>query len=41
MAIGRAHHFLIESGIRLKASLVSVSGEIRDAHDVACHISYG
>ena len=22
-------------------SLISVSGEIRDSHDVACHISYG
>jgi glutamate synthase (NADPH/NADH) large chain len=32
---------LIDAGIRLKASLISVSGEIRDSHDVACHISYG
>ncbi len=41
MVIGKVHHYLIDSGIRLKASLISVSGEIRDSHDVACHISYG
>lgn len=41
MVIGKVHHYLIEAGIRLKASLISVSGEIRDSHDVACHISYG
>ena len=26
---------------RLQASLIVASGEIRDAHDLACHISYG
>jgi glutamate synthase (NADPH/NADH) large chain len=41
LVIGKVHHYLIDSGIRLKASLISVSGEIRDSHDVACHISYG
>jgi glutamate synthase domain-containing protein 2/glutamate synthase domain-containing protein 3 len=41
MATGKVHHYLIDAGIRLKASLISVSGEIRDSHDVACHISYG
>ena len=41
MVVAKVHHYLIESGIRLKASLISVSGEIRDSHDVACHISYG
>ena len=41
MVIGKVHHYLIDAGIRLKASLISVSGEIRDSHDVACHISYG
>ena len=41
MVIGKVHHNLIDAGIRLKASLISVSGEIRDSHDVACHISYG
>ena len=25
----------------MKASLVVVSGEIRDSHDLACHIAYG
>ena len=41
MVTGKVHHYLIDAGIRLKASLISVSGEIRDSHDVACHISYG
>ena len=41
MVVGKVHHYLIDAGIRLKASLISVSGEIRDSHDVACHISYG
>ena len=41
MVVGRVHHFLIDSGIRLKASLISISGEIRDSHDVSCHIAYG
>ena len=41
MVIGKVHHYLIDAGIRLKASLISVSGEIRDSHDVACHIAYG
>jgi glutamate synthase (NADPH/NADH) large chain len=41
MVLAKVHHFLIEEGIRLKASLVVVSGEIRDSHDLACHIAYG
>ena len=41
MVLGKVHHYLIEEGIRLKASLVVVSGEIRDSHDLACHIAYG
>ena len=41
MVLAKVHHYLIEEGIRLKASLVVVSGEIRDSHDLACHIAYG
>ena len=41
LVAGTLHHFLIENGIRLKASLIVASGEIRDSHDLACHISYG
>ena len=41
LVTGTLHHFLIEKGIRLKASLIVASGEIRDSHDLACHISYG
>jgi glutamate synthase (NADPH/NADH) large chain len=41
LVIGTLHHYLIKKGIRLQASLIIASGEIRDAHDLACHISYG
>jgi len=41
LVTGTLHHFLIENGIRLKASLIVASGEIRDSHDLSCHISYG
>jgi len=41
LVTGTLHHFLIENGIRLKASLIVASGEIRDSHDLACYISYG
>jgi glutamate synthase (NADPH/NADH) large chain len=41
LVVGTLHHYLIKKGIRLKASLIVASGEIRDAHDLACHISYG
>ena len=41
MVLAKVHHYLIDEGIRLKASLVVVSGEIRDSHDLACHIAYG
>ena len=41
LAVGYLHHYLIEKGLRLKASIITVSGEIRDSHDVACHIAYG
>ena len=41
LVVGTLHHYLIDKGIRLKASLIVASGEIRDAHDLACHISYG
>ena len=41
LVLGRVHQYLINKGVRLKASLIVVSGEIRDAHDLACHIAYG
>ena len=41
LVVGKLHHYLIDSGIRLQASLIVASGEIRDAHDLACHIAYG
>ena len=41
LAVGAVHHRLIDEGLRLHASLVVVSGEPRDAHDVACLIGCG
>ena len=41
LAVGAVHHRLITSGLRLRASIVAVSGEPRDAHDLACLIGFG
>lgn len=41
LAVGAVHHHLIDSGLRLHASIIAVSGEPRDAHDVACLIGFG
>ena len=41
LAVGAVHHRLINSGLRLHASIVAVSGEPRDAHDLACLIGFG
>ena len=41
LAIGAVHHHLIRQGLRMRASLVSVSGEPREVHHIACLIGYG
>ena len=41
LAVGAVHHRLIEVGLRLRASIIAVSGEPRDAHDFACLIGCG
>ncbi|HUF16393.1 MAG TPA: glutamate synthase large subunit [Acidimicrobiia bacterium] len=41
LAIGAVHHHLIDAGVRGDASLVVVSGEPRDAHDIAALIGFG
>ncbi|MEA1904105.1 MAG: glutamate synthase large subunit [Actinomycetota bacterium] len=41
LAVGAVHHHLIDAGVRGAVSLVAVSGEPRDSHDVACLIGYG
>ncbi len=41
LAVGATHHHLIEEGIRLRASIVAVSGDPRDSHDLACLLGYG
>jgi glutamate synthase (ferredoxin) len=41
LALGAVHHCLIDEGVRGDVSLVVVSGEPRDAHDLACLIGFG
>ncbi len=41
LAVGAVHHHLIDEGIRMRASLICVSGETRDSHDLACLIGLG
>lgn len=41
LAVGSIHHALIEAGIRIKASMIVVSGEPRDSHDLAMLIAAG
>ena len=41
LAVGAVHHHLIDEGVRGDVSLVVVSGEPRDAHDLACLIGFG
>ncbi|MGA8039368.1 MAG: glutamate synthase large subunit [Acidimicrobiia bacterium] len=41
LALGAVHHHLIEEGVRGSVSLVVVSGEPRDPHDLACLIGFG
>ncbi len=41
LALGAVHHRLIDEGVRGDVSLVVVSGEPRDAHDLACLIAFG
>jgi len=41
LAVGAVHHRLIDEGIRMRASIVAVTGESRDSHDLACVIAAG
>ena len=41
LVVGAVHHHLIDAGIRGNVSLVVVSGEPRDSHDLACLIGLG
>ncbi|MDK1016292.1 MAG: glutamate synthase large subunit [Actinomycetota bacterium] len=41
LAVGAVHHHLIDTGQRLHASIIAVSGETRDAHDLACLVGFG
>ena len=41
LAVGAVHKHLIDRGVRLQVSIVAVSGETRDSHDLACLVAYG
>ncbi len=41
LVVGSVHHHLIDEGVRGQVSLVVVSGEPRDSHDLACLIGLG
>ncbi len=41
LALGAVHHHLIDEGVRGSVSLVVVSGETRDPHDLACFVGCG
>jgi glutamate synthase domain-containing protein 2/glutamate synthase domain-containing protein 1/glutamate synthase domain-containing protein 3 len=41
LAVGAVHHALIEAGVRIRASIMAVSGEPRDSHDLAMLIAAG
>jgi glutamate synthase domain-containing protein 2/glutamate synthase domain-containing protein 3 len=41
MAVGAVHHHLIDACIRMRTSLVAVTAEARDSHDLACLIGAG
>jgi glutamate synthase domain-containing protein 2/glutamate synthase domain-containing protein 1/glutamate synthase domain-containing protein 3 len=41
LALGAVHHHLIDQGVRGSVSLVVVSGEPRDPHDLACLVGFG
>ena len=41
VVVGAVHHRLIDAGIRMQASIVVVSGEPRDSHDLAMLIAAG
>jgi|FLYL01.1.fsa_nt_gi glutamate synthase domain-containing protein 2/glutamate synthase domain-containing protein 1/glutamate synthase domain-containing protein 3 len=41
LAVGAVHHHLIDQGLRMRASIVAVTGEARDSHDLACLLGVG
>jgi glutamate synthase domain-containing protein 1 len=41
LAVGAVHHRLIDAGLRLNASILAVSAEPRDAHDLATLVAFG
>ena len=41
IAVGRLHHFLIDHGKRMKASIIAETAEPRDIHHYATLIGYG
>ena len=41
LAVGAVHHHLVDAGIRMRASIIAITGDARDSHDFACLIGVG
>lgn len=41
LALGRLHHYLIENGLRRKASIIIKGGDVIETHHYACLLGYG
>jgi glutamate synthase (ferredoxin) len=41
LAVGAVHHRLIDDGLRMKASLITESGQAWSTHHMACLVGYG
>ncbi len=41
LAVSHIHQLLIREGLRMKTSIVALSGETREVHHVACLLGYG
>src|SRR5699024_3642853 len=41
LAVSHIHQLLIREGLRMRTSIVALSGETREVHHVACLLGYG
>ncbi|RIM19992.1 glutamate synthase subunit alpha, partial [Staphylococcus cohnii] len=41
LAVSHIHQLLIREGLRMRTSIVALSGETREVHHVACSLGYG
>ncbi|MEJ7535073.1 glutamate synthase central domain-containing protein, partial [Staphylococcus hominis] len=41
LAVSHVHQLLIKEGLRMRTSIVALSGEAREVHHIACLLGYG